>query len=90
MQVRFLALFRDLTGESNVRWHEPAETLVQLIEGLASRYGVEFRSRVLDGDDLAQGVIVLVNGRDARQLGSLKCALSPQDTVLFLPLAGGG
>lgn len=90
MKIRYFATVRDLTGEIEIQWDKPTATLRELLLGLSERYGSKFHQRVWKEGDLGQGIIVLINGRDARQLGGTEATLSPEDTVFFLAVAGGG
>lgn len=90
MKIRYFATVRDLTGEVEVQWDRPSATLQELLLGLSVRYGDEFQRLVLNEGKLGQGVVVLINGRDARRMGGVDAQLSPQDTIFLLPLAGGG
>lgn len=90
MQIRYFATIRTITGENALRWDQPEATLGELLRDLCVRYGDRFRSWVLDGNDLGQAIIILVNGCDARHLGGINTPLQPEDTIAIFPLVAGG
>jgi molybdopterin synthase sulfur carrier subunit len=92
MKIRCYAYFRDILGSSAFEYDRPAGTLGDLLADFSARYGQPFRKWVYepDGKTFSHMVIILINGKDARDLQGLDTALSPTDTVvLFPPLAGG-
>jgi len=90
MMIRFFATLRDLTGTAELTWDGSATELGELLAALADRYGPAFRGTVLAGASLAPGVMVLVNGHNARLTGGARAPVSPDDEVsIFPPLAGG-
>jgi len=90
MKLLCFAYFRDILGKNEVQWDRPAATMGELLADLSQRYGPAFRKWVYEGDQLSHMVILLVNGRDVRDLQGLDTPLRPEDTVaLFPPLAGG-
>ena len=90
MIVRFFATLRDLTGGAELNWDAPAADLGELLEALARRYGPAFRRTALADERLAPGVMVLVNGHNARLAGGTLAPLQPDDEIsIFPPLAGG-
>jgi molybdopterin synthase sulfur carrier subunit len=86
------SLMRDLTGgQSNVS--VPGRTVAQVIEALDATYpGVKARvcadAHTGDGDRLAPGVAVSVDGAVAR-LG-LRAPVKADSTIRFLPVIEGG
>ena len=91
MIIRYFAFLRDITRVSEQHWNEHPEQLGDLLASLSKRYGPGFRYWVLEEDGrLSEHSIVLVNGRDARDLDGLKTALKPDDIIaIFPPVAGG-
>lgn len=90
MILRVFAFFRDILGKNELVWDQPAETLGELLASLSKRYGPSFRRWVYEGDALSHMVIILVNGRDVRDLQGLDTPIKPDDVIcLFPPLAGG-
>jgi len=90
MKVEYFALLRDATGKREEEWTEPAATVGELLRALAAHYGQAFARWVIKDGELWNLVIVLVNGRDVRQLQMLDTPLAATDTVvIFPPMAGG-
>jgi molybdopterin synthase sulfur carrier subunit len=90
MKIRYFAKIRELSGENEVEWDKPADTVGMLMCDLADHYGQDFRRQVLAGDGLSSTIIVLVNGYDVRHLGGADAPLHPDDTVSIFPPIGGG
>jgi len=91
MVIRYFAFLRDITRKSEQLWNDPAERLGDLLAALSKKYGTGFRCWVLEEDgQLSHHSIVLVNGRDARDLNGLDTVLHPGDIIaIFPPVAGG-
>lgn len=91
MVIRYFAFIRDITRVSEQQWPEPAERLNDLLLALSKRYGTAFQRWVLEKDGrLSQLSIVLINGRDARDVGGLDAPLKSDDIIaIFPPVAGG-
>jgi hypothetical protein len=61
-----------------------------IVRELAARYGAGFVIALIDGDGLRPGYVVLINGRNATQVGGLQAVVADGATVLFtVPVAGG-
>lgn len=90
MQIRFFASFRDVVGAKQLKWDRPAPTLRVLVNDLCARYGTEFSKWMFDGDEVASWIIILVNGRDYRDVGGLDLPLQPDDVLCFFPPVAGG
>jgi molybdopterin synthase sulfur carrier subunit len=90
MKVQYFALLRDVTGRKEEDWREPEATLGDLLRALAARYGPGFERWVLKNGELWNLVLILINGRDVRQLQRLDTPLAPNDTVVIFPPVGGG
>lgn len=89
MKVEYFATLRGVAGRKGENWDRPAATVGQLLRDLIARYGSEFERWLLKNGDLGLAII-LVNGRDVRDLQRLDTPLAPNDTVtLFPPVAGG-
>ncbi|MGC9393565.1 MAG: MoaD/ThiS family protein [Anaerolineae bacterium] len=80
------SLMRDLTGGQS-KVSVPGKTVAQVIDALETAYpGV--KARVSDGDRLAPGVAVSVDGAIAR-LG-LRAPVKADSVLRFLPVIEGG
>jgi molybdopterin converting factor small subunit len=61
-----------------------------IVQELSARYGAGFVTALIDRDDLRPGYVVLINGRNATQVGGLQAAVADGATVLFtVPVSGG-
>ena len=61
-----------------------------IVQELAARYGPDFVAALIDRDGLRPGYVVLLNGRNATQVGGLQAIVADGATVLFtVPVAGG-
>ena len=91
MIIRYFAYLRDITRKTEQHWDAPVGQLGDLLTCLSQKYGPGFRYWVLEDDgQLSHHSIVLVNGRDARDLEGLNTALKPDDIIaIFPPVAGG-
>jgi len=68
-----------------------ASTLEQLLQQLASRYGEEFRSRILDDSGKPKRIInIYVNGRNYKFTGGVQTILNEDDKVSMLAAVAGG
>ena len=88
--IRFFASIRNITGAKEIEWGELTPSLGELLRLLSERYGPEFRSWVLEGEDLGSSVMVVINGEDARHQGGVETRLAPTDVVSILPIMAGG
>jgi MoaD family protein len=66
--------------------------LRDLIETLSQKYGRDFHRLTINSKTgrLQRGVLVSINGVDARLIGDLRAKLSDGDVVTFLPPVAGG
>lgn len=91
MVLRYFAFIRDITRVSEQTWAEPADDLHTLLLSLSRHYGPAFQRWVLEPDGrLSQMSIILINGRDSRELRGLDTPLKADDIIaIFPPVAGG-
>lgn len=92
MKLICFAYFRDILGKNELTWDTDSRTLGGLLGELSGRYGRPFRRWVYEenSEKMSHMVIILVNGKDARDLQGLDTPIKPEDTIcLFPPLAGG-
>ena len=90
MKVQYFALLRDVTGKREEEWHQPEATVGDLMRDLVTKYGHAFERWVMKDGDLWNLVIILVNGRDVRQMRRFDTPLAPDDTFVIFPPVGGG
>ena len=86
-RVNLYATLRDLTGEKSLSVR--GSTVKEIIETLASRWP-EMKAELLEGERVADGYSVFVNGRDVRYLQGLDSPVNEDDVIdIFPPVAGG-
>jgi molybdopterin synthase sulfur carrier subunit len=90
LNLLYFATIRELTGEKGSTMEEDASTARALLGALADRYGRKFREYCLEGEEISDRVIVLVNGRHIAHSGGGDTPLSGGDTVSIFPIVGGG
>jgi sulfur-carrier protein len=90
MRVKYFANIRPLTGCLELEWTTPAQSLRELLQGLAERHGEPFRRRILPEGRLSETIIVLVNGQHILHLDGLDTRLQPEDTISLFPMVAGG
>ncbi len=90
MTIRFFADLRALTGQREITWNGSADTVLGLLKALAGRFGPAFERRVVPGGQKSETIIVLVNGRDVRDLSGADTPLGPDDDVWIFPMVAGG
>jgi MoaD family protein len=90
MKLMYFAILRDVTGKKEEDWPQPEATVGDLIRDLVVRYGHAFERWVTKDGDLWSLVIILVNGRDVRQMQRFATPLAPADVVVIFPPMGGG
>jgi MoaD family protein len=68
------------------------KTILTILQRLATKYGKEFETEVLDDSKhaLREGILVTINGRAIEQLDGLDTFLNDHDTIAILPLFTGG
>lgn len=87
-RVNLYATLRDLTGEKSL--NVSGGTVKEVIEALAARWPV-IKAELLEGDEVADGYSVFINGRDVRYLEGLQSPVAEDDVIdIFPPVAGGG
>jgi molybdopterin synthase sulfur carrier subunit len=90
MKLLYFAILRDVTGKREEDWQQPEATVGDLMRDLVARYGHAFERWVLKDGDLWNLVIILVNGRDVRNMQRCNTPLAADDTVVIFPPVGGG
>jgi molybdopterin synthase sulfur carrier subunit len=90
VEVKFLARFRDITGERSVTI-EHNGNITDLINILTEKYGNEFKNALFDKNgDLRDYMKILVNGEDVQAGGGLEAEVKNDDEiVIFQTIAGG-
>lgn len=90
VEVKFLARFRDITGERSVNIEHNGK-IADLIDVLTEKYGNEFKDALFDKNgDLRDYMKILVNGEDIQASGGLEAEVKDDDEiVIFQTIAGG-
>lgn len=90
IEVFFFAGIRELTGTKQVKI-PPCANVRELLELLETRFGSSFRNKVLTDDgNIAQGIIIMVNGRHVQHSGGTDTPLQAGDQVSIFPMVAGG
>jgi molybdopterin converting factor small subunit len=89
-KVTFYSHFTKFTrGEKETQVE--AKNVRQAIDGLVSKYGDSFRSRLLREDGAPKEFVrIFLNDKDIRLLGNLEAATGPDDHLLIVPAVAGG
>ena len=90
MKLLYFAMLRDIAGKKEEQWLQPAATLGELIASLGKRYGPDFEKWLSHGGCMSGMAMILVNGRDARQLQHFDTPLHPDDEIVIIPPVAGG
>ena len=90
VQILFFATIRSITRDKEIRWTTPTSTLGDLLRELSGRYGPAFQRWVLEGEELGKGILIQINGHDARHEGGIKAPLKPDDIIAIFPAIAGG
>ena len=90
VKVKFLARFRDITGERSVDI-EHTGSIADLMNTLTEKYGNEFKDALFDKEgNLRDYMKIIVNGEDVESNGGLKSNVRDDDeVVIFQTIAGG-
>jgi molybdopterin converting factor small subunit len=93
VQVQYIGPIR-LHLDNKVEEVELSEksSLLDLLIGLSDKYGDWFRKEILDDkkQNIAEGMVVTINGRAIGQLGGLSTLLKDGDDIVLLPFFAGG
>ena len=67
-------------------------SILDLLRMLSDKYGDWFRKEILDDkkQNIAEGMVVTINGRAIGQLGGMSTSLKEGDDVILLPFFAGG
>jgi MoaD family protein len=93
VQVQYLGPIRLHSNKKaeEIELVEESSTL-DLLRMLSNKYGDLFRKEILDEkkQNIAEGMIVTINGRAIGQLGGMSTSLKDGDDVILLPFFAGG
>ena len=89
IRVEQIAAAEELPKNLVMCIEDPA-MLADVINALADRYGQQLKQRLIDGNTLRAGVVVLVNGRSVAGLQGLATRLADGDNIFFTYMIYGG
>lgn len=89
MKVKFFAYMRDYTGCKEIQTQR-CDDVKALLHKLCERFGREFCRKVLNGDELSDEIIILVNGRHIAHLDGINTKLDENDEISIFPVVAGG
>jgi molybdopterin synthase sulfur carrier subunit len=91
VEVRFLATFRKITGESSIKLLcAPGQTVGILMQKLIGIYGKRFEQAAMEGANLNPVLKIVINGRDIDFLNGLDTELKDEDVIVIIPPVAGG
>jgi molybdopterin synthase sulfur carrier subunit len=92
VSVKFFGQLRDIVNEKGREMTFTESTVSNLIELLIKEYGDTFRNAIIDPatNELADSIILFVNGRNIKSLQGICTVLLDQDLVSIFPPSGGG
>ena len=90
VKIKFLARFKDITGEKEVIIDYNGE-IANLIEILTEKYDKGFKDSLFnENGELREYMKILINGEDVRNIDGLKTIVTENDEiVIFQTIAGG-
>jgi molybdopterin synthase sulfur carrier subunit len=89
IKILYFATIRDYTKEKESSI-DSVSSIREMLVLLSSRYGASFKAEVLEGDNISDRIIVLVNGKHIAHTGGQDTTLKEGDTVAIFPIIGGG
>jgi len=92
IKINFLSLLADITKikELNISVQDKS-TIKEILERLISKFGKDFKKKILDSpDSLSKYIILGLNGKDVRTLENLNTIVNHHDEILILPAIAGG
>jgi MoaD family protein len=92
IKISFLSLLADITKtkELNISVQDKS-TIKEILESLFSKFGKDFKRKILDSPDSLNKYIILgLNGKDIRTLKNLDTIVNHHDEILLLPAIAGG
>ncbi|MBS7611373.1 MoaD/ThiS family protein [Candidatus Bathyarchaeota archaeon] len=90
VKVRFLGFLARLYGSEEVTLEVPEDsTFKDLLKSLVKRKS-RFKNAVLNGGDVREIVLTLINQKDIGVLNGLNTKLKDGDEIVFVPISHGG
>lgn len=90
--VQAYAILGDILKSRDIELSTPAQTVRQLVDVIAHKYGLAFKQALIDPQTQAlRGAFrILVNGCNIESLNSLETKIGDGDKILFFPPISGG
>lgn len=90
VEVKFLARFRDITGDRSINI-EYEGNIADLIDILTKKYGNEFKEALFDKNgNLRDYMKILINSEDIQATGDLKAEVKDDDEIIIFQTIAGG
>jgi len=90
-KVTLFAAFREICGDRElVIEGEGPLTLEEALRELFGRCKGDLEREVMEGDRIKDNVVIMVNGRNAKQLNDLRTVIRDGDEISIFPPVGGG
>ena len=90
INLHFHGLFFRLTGTREIGVSTNTANIGELLDELASKYGLQFRNLLFKGDILSDRIVVFLNGQNILHLGGEKAVLKDGDKVHIMSQVAGG
>jgi len=85
------ASFREICGERElVLYSEGPLTLEEALREVFGRCRGGLEGEIMEGGRVRDHVVIMVNGRNIKQLGDLKTIINEGDEISIFPPVGGG
>lgn len=89
VNIKFLARFKDITGEKELEIDYDGE-MSTLIDLLVEKYGEEFKEALLNKEgEFKDYIKILINGEDIRTINGSETIGKEDEIVIFQTIAGG-
>ena len=91
MTLKFFATYREITKCKELSISAPPD-IWALLTALGESYGEKMREKLftMDGGEIGEDAIVLLNGRNILHLNGKDTPLKESDVVSIFPLVAGG
>ncbi|MEM3022676.1 MAG: ubiquitin-like small modifier protein 1 [Candidatus Bathyarchaeia archaeon] len=90
-KVMLFASFREICGERELALETDGPlTLEEALREAFGRCRGELEREVIEGDQVKDNVVIMVNGRNIKQLDDLKTIIRDGDEISIFPPVGGG
>jgi MoaD family protein len=92
VNVKFLGVFRGLSGKSQFCLELREPNVKTLIQKLVDTFPTDFKRALIDPEleDPRPNALILVNGKEISVLGGLGTSISDGDEVILISVSHGG